>query len=398
MSLLLGWIIFVVALLFSIMLHEAGHFATAKKFRMKVTQFFVGFGQTLWSTMKGETEYGVKAIPLGGFVKITGMTALEDIDPADEERSFRRQPGWQRAIVLAAGSFMHFALAFFLLIVLAIGVGLENDNSNKIGIVGSCIPANAAAAASGSCRGSLGVAPARQAGVRPGDTIIAIAGTPVHNWTQLGAAIRAQPAGQPMTITVLRDGRPLVLHASPAKVPGRKGSYLGIDNVALFQPLGPLRAVSYAGSTFGQVVTGSVAAVGHLPAAIPDLFAKDRAKTPAGQVSSVVGVGGLTAQVVAAKDGWQTKVQLVLLIIISLNIFVGLFNLLPLLPLDGGHLAVLFYERARAWLARLRGRPDPGLVDMRKLVPVSVGVFALLVGFGLLLISADIFNPIHIVQ
>jgi membrane-associated protease RseP (regulator of RpoE activity) len=398
MSLLLGWIIFLVALLFSIMLHEAGHFATAKKFRMKVTQFFVGFGQTLWSTMRGETEYGVKAIPLGGFVKITGMTALEDVDPADEERSFRRQPGWQRAIVLAAGSFMHFALAFFLLIVLAIGVGLENDNSNKIGIVGSCIPASAAAAASDSCQGSLGVAPARQAGVRPGDTIIAIAGTPVHNWTQLGAAIRAQPAGQPMTITVRRDGRLLVLHASPAKVPGRKGSYLGIDNVALFQPLGPLRAVSYAWSTFGEVLTGSVAAVGHLPAAIPDLFAKDRAKTPAGQVSSVVGVGGLTAQVVAAKDGWQTKVQIVLLIIISLNIFVGLFNLLPLLPLDGGHLAVLFYERARAWLARLRGRPDPGLVDMRKLVPVSVGVFALLVGFGLLLISADIFNPIHFVQ
>jgi membrane-associated protease RseP (regulator of RpoE activity) len=398
MSLLLGWIIFVAALLFSIMLHEAGHFATAKKFRMKVTQFFVGFGQTLWSTRKGETEYGVKAIPLGGFVKITGMTALEDIDPADEERSFRRQPGWQRAIVLAAGSFMHFALAFFLLIVLAIGVGLENDNSTKIGIVGSCIPANAAAAVSGSCRGSLGVAPARQAGIRPGDTIIAIAGTRVRTWTQLGAAIRAQPAGKPLTITVLRDGRRLVLHASPAKVPGRKGSYLGIDNAALFQPLGPLRAVSYAGSTFGQVLAGSVAAVGHLPAAIPDLFAKDRAKTPAGQVSSVVGVGGLTAQVVAAKDGWQTKVQIVLLIIISLNIFVGLFNLLPLLPLDGGHLAVVIYERARAWLARLRGQPDPGLVDMRKLVPVSVGVFALLVGFGLLLISADIFNPIHFVQ
>jgi membrane-associated protease RseP (regulator of RpoE activity) len=398
MSLLLGWIIFVVALLFSIMLHEAGHFATAKKFRMKVTQFFVGFGQTLWSTRKGETEYGVKAIPLGGFVKITGMTALEDIDPADEERSFRRQPGWQRAIVLAAGSFMHFALAFFLLIVLAIGVGLENDNSTKIGIVSSCIPANAAAMDSGSCRGSLGVAPARQAGVRPGDKIIAIAGTRVRTWTQLGAAIRAQPAGQPLTITVLRDGRPLVLHASPAKVPGRKGSYLGIENATLFQRLGPLRAVSYAGSTFGQVVVGSVAAVGHLPAAIPDLFAKDRAKTPAGQVSSVVGIGGLTAQVVAAKDGWQTKVQIVLLIIISLNIFVGLFNLLPLLPLDGGHLAVVIYERVRARLARLRGRPDPGLVDMRKLVPVSVGVFALLVGFGLLLITADIFNPIHFVQ
>src|SRR5712691_9850209 len=126
MSLLLGWIIFVAALLFSIMLHEAGHFVTAKKFHMKVTQFFVGFGQTLWSRRKGETEYGVKALPVGGFVKITGMTALEDIDPADEPRSFRRQPGWQRAIVLAAGSFMHFVLAFVLLFFLAVGIGVQN--------------------------------------------------------------------------------------------------------------------------------------------------------------------------------------------------------------------------------------------------------------------------------
>jgi len=156
--------------------------------------------------------------------------------------------------------------------------------------------------------------------------------------------------------------------------------------------------VSYAGSTFGQVLAGSVTAVGQLPAAIPDLFAKDRARTPAGQVSSVVGVGGITAQVVAAKDSWKIKVAYVLLIVISLNIFVGAFNLLPLLPLDGGHLAVVIYERVRGWLARLRGRPDPGLVDMRRLIPVSVGVFALLVGFGLLLITADIFNPIRIVQ
>src|ERR1700689_2966640 len=147
---LLGWLIFIFALLFSIMLHEAGHFATAKKFHMKVTQFFVGFGQTLWSTTKGETEYGIKVLPLGGFVKITGMTALEDVAPADEQRSFRNQPGWQRIIVLAAGSFMHFALAFFLLIVLALGVGLVNDNSTKIGSVGSCVPASTTALDSGS--------------------------------------------------------------------------------------------------------------------------------------------------------------------------------------------------------------------------------------------------------
>jgi membrane-associated protease RseP (regulator of RpoE activity) len=398
MSLLLGWVIFVAALLFSIMLHEAGHFFTAKKFHMKVTQFFVGFGQTLWSRRKGETEYGVKALPVGGFVKITGMTALEDVDPADEPRSFRRQPGWQRAIVLAAGSFMHFALAFFLLIVLALGIGLASDNSTKIGSVSSCLPASATASASGTCRPGESPSPARAAGIRDNDTIISIAGKRVRNWTQLGAAIRSQPVGKPVAITVLRDGQQLVLHASPARIPGRKGSYLGIGNAATFQRLSPLGAVSYAGSTFGQVLAGSVTAVGHLPAAIPDLFAKDRAHTPAGQVSSVVGVGGITAQVVAAKDSWKIKVAYVLLIVISLNIFVGAFNLLPLLPLDGGHLAVVIYERARAWLARLRGRPDPGLVDMRKLIPVSVGVFALLVGFGLLLITADIFNPIHLVQ
>src|SRR5499427_7258056 len=143
MSFLLGILIFVLALLFSIMLHEAGHFFTAKKFGMKVTQFFVGFGQTLWSRRKGETEYGVKAIPAGGFVKIVGMTELEDVDAADEPRSFRRQPGWQRIIVLAAGSFMHFVLALVLLFIIAAGIGLETGSTGTaVGEVESCVPAN----------------------------------------------------------------------------------------------------------------------------------------------------------------------------------------------------------------------------------------------------------------
>jgi len=166
----------------------------------------------------------------------------------------------------------------------------------------------------------------------------------------------------------------------------------------VFQRDGPLAGISYAGSQFGQIVGGSVKVVASLPRAIPDLFAKNRASTPGGQVTSVVGAGDVTGQVLASKIGWQPKVSLVLLIVASLNIFVGLFNLLPLLPLDGGHLAVVIYERIRAWLARLRGRPDPGPVDYRKLVPVSVGVFALLVGLGLLLIMADIVNPVHILQ
>jgi membrane-associated protease RseP (regulator of RpoE activity) len=393
MSFLLGVLIFVVALLFSIMLHEAGHFVTAKKFGMKVTQFFVGFGQTLWSRMRGETEYGVKALPFGGYVKITGMTALEEVDPADEARSFRRQPGWQRAIVLLAGSFMHFVLAFVLLFVLAVGIGMQDTTA--IGGVDACVPASLKAMDTGSCAGSTAASPARRAGIRTGDKVIAIDGAPVHDWTQLGDQIRGHPAGRPMSVTVLRHGRVLRLTAIPATIPGRSGSFLGIEASTAFQPASPLQGITFAGSTFGQILTGSAAALGHLPSALPDLFAKNRSHTPAGNLTSVVGVADDTGQVVAQGVGWKTKVWEVLLLIVSLNIFVGAFNLLPLLPLDGGHLAVVIFERLRAWLARMFGRPDPGLVDMQKLVPLSVGVFAVLVGLAVLLIAADIVNPVH---
>ena len=395
MSFLLGILIFVLALLFSIMLHEAGHFFTAKKFGMKVTQFFVGFGQTLWSRRKGETEYGVKAIPAGGFVKIVGMTELEDVDPADEPRSFRRQPGWQRIIVLAAGSFMHFVLAFVLLFALAVGIGLAGaGTSTTVGAIDTCVPSSLTAV----CKASNPASPAKKVGIRAGDKIIAVAGVPVHNWTQMGKALRSQPAGQPVAITVQRDGKQVPLTARLAVVHGRQGSYLGVSPVVVFQRTGPIGAVTYAGGKFGQILAGSAGVVANLPKAVPDLFAKNRGSGPGGQVTSVVGAADITGQVVASPIGWQARVAVVMLIVASLNIFVGAFNLLPLLPLDGGHLAIVIYERCRAWLARLRGKPDPGPVDFRRFVPVSVGVFALLVGFGLLLIMADLVNPVHIIQ
>jgi membrane-associated protease RseP (regulator of RpoE activity) len=391
---LIGWLIFIFALLFSIMLHEAGHFVTAKKFHMKVTQFFVGFGQTLWSTTKGETEYGLKVIPAGGYVKIVGMTALEDdVDPADEPRSFRRQPGWQRIIVLAAGSFMHFVLAFMLLFIMAVGIGLANSSSATVGTIDPCVPKSESAP---SCVKGDPASPAVKAGLRPGDTIVALAGQPVHNWAQLGSAIRSHPAGSAVAVTVQRHGQTLTLHPSLAAISGRKGSYLGISPTVVFQTVNPVRGVISAGSQFGQIVTGSVGAVGSIPAQVPKLFAKSSGSS--GGVTSIVGAGQITGQAFALNVSWQVKVTVVLDIIVSINIFVGLFNLLPLLPLDGGHLAVVIYERARAWLARLRGKPDPGLVDMRKLIPVSVGVFALLVGFSLILIMANLVNPVHIPQ
>src|SRR5271165_1876399 len=169
LAFLFGVLIFVVALFTSVMLHELGHFATAKKFGMRVTQFFIGFGRTLWSTFRGETEYGVKALPFGGFVKITGMTSMEEVDVADEPRSFRNQPGWQRIVVLAAGSFMHFALALFLLFVLAIGIGQSNQDTTVISSITACVPASVSALGSNDpCAGhNLGKSPAEIAGLKP---------------------------------------------------------------------------------------------------------------------------------------------------------------------------------------------------------------------------------------
>ncbi len=394
---LLGWLIFLFALLFSVMAHEGGHFLTAKKFGMKATRFFVGMGPTLWSTTRGETEYGVKAFPVGGFVKILGMTSVEEVDPADEPRAFRRFPGWQRVIVLVAGSTVHFMLAFLLIFGLALGVGIENDNSTQLGTVSACVPASATALNDGAaCPAGAAKSPAGLAGLRVGDQITSFDDTRVSSYTQLTTAIRRVKAGTTVPITVLRDGRSLTLDATLAQVPGRSGGFLGIAGSTVFQSASPLRAITYAGSGFWQVLDGSARALAQLPAAIPDLFAKDRASTPAGNVSSIVGAANATGQAVAAPVGWQDKVSFVLLLIASLNIFVGAFNLLPLLPLDGGHIAIVVYERIRTRIARWRRRPDPGLVDYMKFIPVSFSVFTVLVVIGVMLILADIVNPVSI--
>ena len=394
---LIGWVIFIFALLFSVMLHETGHFVLAKRFGMKVTRYFVGFGPTLWSTWRGETEYGIKALPLGGFVKIVGMHSHDDPDdPADEARAFRNHPAWQRIAVLSAGSFMHFLLAFLLIFGLALAVGIENDTTTQLGTVTTCVPSSVTALDNASCTGSHQPSPSKQAGLQVGDTVTAFDGHPVSNWTQLGNAIRAARPGSVVTITVRRAGKLDTLHATLASVNGRSGAYLGIAPAAVFQVASPLRAITYTGSAFGQVIVGSAQAVADLPAALPKDFGKNRSNTAGGQVSSVVGVAEATGAAVAANVGWQYKVSFVLLLIASLNIFVGLFNMLPLLPLDGGHIAAIIYERIRAWLARLRGRPDPGLANMARLVPVSFGLFMIVVFFSVILVLADIINPVNL--
>jgi membrane-associated protease RseP (regulator of RpoE activity) len=395
----LGWLIFIVAGVASVMLHETGHFVAAKRFGMKCTQYFVGFGPTLWSFWRGETEYGIKAIPAGGFVRIIGMTSLDEVDPADEPRSFRRAPGWQRLIVLAAGAFMHFVIAAVLIFGVALAIGVENvgsSNTTQIGTVTTCVPANEQALLNGvSSTGEK--SPAALAGLQVGDQITSFDGVAVSNWTQLQNEILKVKPGTPVMLTVLRGGHSLTLHTALAEVKGH-GSFFGIAPVAItvFQRQNPIEAVKYIGTGFSSVVTGSVQAIGQLPAAAPSLFSADRACSAAGNVGSVVGAAQATGDAVAAPLGWQAKVSYVLLLIASLNIFWGVLNLLPLLPLDGGHIAVVIWERIRAWFARLRGRPDPGLVDYRKLIPVSFAVFAVIILFSLVLVLADIVNPVSL--
>ncbi len=389
MTYLLGVLIFVIALLVSISLHEAGHLVTAKAFGMKATKFFIGFGSTIWSFRRGETEYGVKALPLGGFVDITGMSNIDDVDPADEPRAFRSKPAWQRAVVLLAGSFMHFVIGFLLIFAVAAGFGAQNTNVISLD---KCIPHKKTQL---SCPKSAPKSPALLAGLKSGDRIVAVDGHQVTDWTQLTNQIVKHKHGATVAFTISRDGTRFTKNITLGRLPWRKGGFLGIE-VVPFVHEGFGTAVSSTGSEFGQVVTSSVAGLAKLPSEIPQLFSSNRAKSGGG-VSSVVGVSEATGQVVSASGvSWEAKVAFVLFVVASVNIFVGLFNLLPFLPLDGGKLAIVIFEGIRSFFARLRRRPDPGPIDMQKLIPLSVGFLFVFVCLGVLLIAADIFNPIQL--
>jgi membrane-associated protease RseP (regulator of RpoE activity) len=389
LSYLLGAAIFVIALLLSVVLHEAGHLITAKRFGMKATQFFVGFGPTLWSRRRGETEYGVKGIPLGGFVKIVGYTPLEEIDPADEPRAFHRQRAWKRSVVIVAGVAMNVLLAFLLLVVLAVAVGIPGDGSATTTVrrVSPCV-----AAAGAACTARDPASPAKRAGLRPGDRLVAFGGAPVGDWNQLSAAIRRSAGTVP--VVVERDGRRRSLPVTVAKQDGH--GFLGVEPVLHARRLGPARATGFAARFMGRMTASIGGIVVDIPHAIPKLFSHDRASTPGGQVGSVVGGAEASGSVFSSNDTWQDKIGIFLLLIASLNLFVGLLNLVPLLPLDGGHLAVVCYERIKAWIFRLRGLPDPGSVDMAKLMPITYAAVMILVGFGVLLILADLLNPLQI--
>ncbi len=416
MALVFGIVVFAVGILISVCLHEAGHMGTAKAFGMKVTRYFVGFGPTLWSFRRGETEYGVKALPLGGFVKIVGMTPQDDdVEPGDEKRAMWRFPVWKRTIVMTAGSVTHFILAFATLWALFAFVGVPDDRKvssspARIGAVTSCVndfkldPKTKQPVA---CKaGTDPESPAAQAGLEPGDTITAINGQPIANYGEMRKTVRAL-GDQDATITYTRDGK---TDTKSVHIPAitrlkedvnktadqlkpedyERSGILGISAEVPTRTFGVVESAGLSGKQMGQIVVLTFESLKQIPEKIPALFSAITGgeRDPDTPVS-VVGASRIGGELVSIGD-WLR----VLSLFAVLNLFFGIFNLLPLLPMDGGHIAIAWFEKVRSWIAALRGRPDPGRVDYVKLTPITLAVISVLGVFVLLTVTADVVNPI----
>jgi membrane-associated protease RseP (regulator of RpoE activity) len=375
---LLGILAFVVALLFSVMVHEFGHYITARKFGMRISEFFLGFGKRIWSFQRGETEFGLKAIPAGGYCKIEGMAPNDEMPEGEEGRAFYKASSAKKLIVLGAGSFLHFVLGFLLLFLLFVGIG-----TNQVLPVISEVVSNSAAQA---------------AGIQPGDEIVAINGKKVTEWYKDVEAIR-QSQGAELTLDLNRDGELLtiVTNARLTDVDGTKKYVLGIINDVGLKRSSVLLSVKNSAIVTKSFLTESVKSLAKLPEKVPALWGATvrGEERDANGLVGVVGVARVSGQAVGSdKLTPMERLATFVLIVASLNIFVGIFNLLPILPLDGGHMAVAIADEIRAFFARLRGRPRPAPIDVTVLTPITMVVFVVLATLTLLLLVADVINPV----
>jgi membrane-associated protease RseP (regulator of RpoE activity) len=366
-----GVFFFIFFVLVAIALHEFGHFATAKAFGIRVDKFFIGFGPKLWSVRKGETEYGVSAFPIGGYVKIAGMNPLEEVPHDQKGRTFKSKPAWQRAIVLAAGSFTHFIVALVIIAsILAIAGEPDVDNPTlRVGAVGSATTGE--------------VTPSVKAGLKVGDRVVSIAGVRVRTWSDVQNAIKSRP-GQTVPIVVERNGRVLTLTATleTTKRDGETIGFLGVSpRFGVIKRSVP-ESIGVAGAQVGRGMWDSLQAFGKIfrPATLGRLFrvAAGDEKRSAEDPATVVGIGKASGDL-ARRGDWVG----LFLLVAGFNIFVGVANLLPLPPLDGGHLAVLSYEKIR--------RRE---VDMRKLIPITAAVLTAFGTLFFLLLYLDIVKPL----
>jgi membrane-associated protease RseP (regulator of RpoE activity) len=429
---ILGVALFALGLAVSIGLHELGHLVPAKKFGVKVTQYFVGFGNTVWSTRRGETEYGVKAIPLGGYVKLVGMlppakdgdpTELREtntgmftqlisdarsaemvhIQPGDENRLFYKLPWWKKVVVMAGGPSVNIAIAFFLFWGVFATVGNPND-AELSPVVSEVSPCIVPAAEDGrECTPADPVAPAYAAGIQVGDRIVSFNGTPVTSWDQLSTMIRGNDAGEAVVV-YRRDGQEhsvttnTTVTARPKSATDPALVQVGFFGVAPTQNI-PTGGPLYTIEQMGTMTKDTLVALATMPAKVWDVgqaIVGAEERDPQGPVS-IVGGGRFAGEAASHEElDLQDKALLLVMLLAGFNFFIGMFNFVPLLPLDGGHIAGALYEGARKGVARLRGRPDPGFVDVAKLMPVAYAGAMVLLLMSAVLIVGDLVVPVHL--
>ncbi|WP_182881635.1 MULTISPECIES: M50 family metallopeptidase [unclassified Microbispora] len=425
-----GFVIVFVGLLLSIALHEIGHLVPAKLFGVRVTQYMVGFGPTLWSRRRGETEYGVKWIPLGGYIRMVGMlpprpsddpgklrsvstgpwqglienaraVASEEIRPGDENRVFFRKPWWQKVIIMTGGPAMNFVLAFVLFAVVMMGFGVRTTKPVVSSVSKCAIPA--AEAAHRDCASGDPLTPAAKAGLRPGDRIVAVGGTPVASWEAATRQIRSHGAGA-TTLGIERDGRTTTVdvdliaqdmpsQTDPDKV-DRNVGFLGVSPTIVVEKQGP----GYVVGQMWDLTKRTAAAMVNIPKKMVGVwnaaFSGEK-RDPNGPIG-IVGAGRIGGEIAASDIPIDSKIEVFISLLAGLNLAVGMFNLVPLLPLDGGHIAGGLWEGVKRAFARVRRRPMPGYVDVAKALPLTYVMAALLVVMGGLLIYADLVNPVRI--
>lgn len=416
MAYVVGVVVFALGLLLSVCLHEAGHMGVAKALGMRVSRYFVGFGPTVWSFTRNGTEYGLKAIPAGGFVAIDGMSPhVMDVAPRDEDRAFWRASPWKRTAVMLAGSVTHFILAILLLWLALSAFGIQRavDPATapaRLAAISPCVvPAYETAANGGvrACTDADPEAPAATAGLQEGDVITAVGSTQTSSLAAFQAAMRAVTTDT-VQITYTRGGEsrtatlePVVAQRPP---PGAADASRLVDTptIGVVGDLpttlvreGPVEGLGGAFTTGWDMVSATFRSLAAIPEKVPALvdaiFGGER--DPESPVS-VVGASRAGGEILD-NQGAQ-GIAFFLALLAGTNIFLGIFNLVPLPPLDGGHIAVMWFERVRSRIAHWRGRPDPGFVHPERIAPVIMVFIAIVGTFALLAVVADVVNPVRL--
>lgn len=397
----LGIVLFALAITASIALHEAGHMFTARAFGMRVRRFFVGFGPTLWSVKRGGTEYGIAALPFGGFCDIAGMTAMDPVTEEEAPHAMVKKPAWQRIAVLSGGIVMNILIGVVIIFGVAVSSGIRNpyaDFTPKVGQV-VCVADQVDEKTLAECSGP---GPAGQAGVRIGDTLVAVDDEPIETFADLRTYVAERP-GEMVALEVERGGSSQSIDVPVARVERidpSTGERIDVGAVGIaaapvkdaVKQFGPVEAVPATAKFTGQMLRASVdglmAFPGKIPGVVASIFGGER--DIEGPIS-VIGASRTGGELVE-RDQWPAFWMM----LASLNFFLALFNLVPLPPLDGGHIAVVIYEKIRNALRRLRGLPPAGPANYEKLMPLTYFMAALLLVVGVLVMAADVVNPVNL--